>query len=86
MRLGHTIVPAYDKVKSSIFLVKGHEAQGDLVGSQVFDVSGDGPLVVVGVGDAGEIGRRRTCWRVQQRPFVTEARTLPSRMALRRPV
>ena len=55
MRLGHTIVPAYDKVKSSIFLVKGHEAQGDLVGSQVFDVSGDGPLVVVGVGDAGEM-------------------------------
>ena len=26
----------------------------DLVGGQVFDVGGDGPLVVVGVGDAGE--------------------------------
>ena len=28
----------------------------DLIGSQVFDVGGDGPLVFVGVGDAGEAG------------------------------
>ena len=30
------------------------DALGDLVGGQVFDVGGDGPLVVVGVGDSGE--------------------------------
>ena len=33
LQLDHTIVPAYDKVKSSIFLLiflaEGHEAQGD---------------------------------------------------------
>ena len=27
---------------------------GDLVGGYVFDVGGDGPLVAVGVGDAGQ--------------------------------
>lgn len=32
----------------------GH-AVGDLVGGQVFDVDGNGPLVAVGVGDAGEV-------------------------------
>ena len=37
-------------------LAQGLEALGDLVGGQVFDVGGDGPLVVVGVGDAGEAG------------------------------
>ena len=35
-------------------LPQGGEAVGDLVGGKVFDVGGDGPLVSVGVCDAGE--------------------------------
>ena len=35
-------------------LAHGRDALGDLVGGEVFDVGGDGPLVAVGVGDAGQ--------------------------------
>ena len=52
LQLDHTIVPAYDKVKSAIFLLiflaEDREAQGDLVEGQVFDVGGDGPVVAEG--------------------------------------
>ena len=37
----------------SLSLAQRGDALRDLLGGQVFDVGGAGPLVVVGVGDAG---------------------------------
>ncbi len=40
--------------KDFVLLAQDGEAVGDLVGGQVFDVGGDGPLVSVGVCNSGE--------------------------------
>ena len=41
-------------VFGGLALTEGRQSPHDLVGGAVFDVGGDGPLVAVGVGDAGE--------------------------------